>query len=190
MAKRQTLKRKASIPRRAAKPAADAKPDIVALQNQIADTQRLLSEAQEQQAASAEVLKLVSRSAFDLPALLDRLLQTAARICEADIGTIRYRDGADYLLAATYGCTPEWRDHFVGYSVKADRGSVFGRTIAEGRTVHIPDVLADREFARPEAQKLMGFRAALGVPLVRDGTTIGVVNLFRFAPRSFAEQQV
>src|SRR5690606_11575636 len=114
---------------------------------------------------------------------LDKLLATAARICGADIGTIRYRDGTSYNLAATYGCTAEWRDHFAAYSANPDRGSVFGRTIVEGRTVHIPDVLADREFARPQAQKLMGFRAALGVPLVRDGKTIGVVNLFRFAPR-------
>jgi GAF domain-containing protein len=190
MAKRPQLKRKASIRGRATKPAADTKKDIASLRRELADARRHLAETLERQTATADVLKAISRSAFDLPTVLDKLLQTAARICEADIGTIRYRDGSSYLLAATYGCTPEWRKHFASYSVIADRGSVFGRTIVDGRTIHIPDVLADPEFARPQAQKLMGFRAALGVPVVRDDKTIGVVNLFRFEPRSFSKQQI
>ena len=190
MAKRQQLTRKAPSRRRAEKPPADAGKGIASLRRELADTKLQLTETLERQTATADVLKAISRSAFDLPTVLDTLLQTAARICEADIGTIRYRDGSSYLLAATYGCTPQWRKHFAGYSVKADRGSVFGRTIVDGRTVHIPDVLADPEFARPQAQKLMGFRAALGVPVVRDDKTIGVVNLFRFEPRSFSEQQI
>ena len=83
---------------------------------------------------------------------------------EADIGTIRYQDGSTYRLAADYGCTPEWHDYLARQSPKPGRGSIFGRTIVEGSTVHIPDVLADTEFTRLEARVLMGFRAALGVP--------------------------
>jgi GAF domain-containing protein len=149
-----------------------------------------LRESLQQQTATADVLKVISRSAFDLQTVLDTLAASACRLCEADIGTIRYQDGSSYRLAATYGCTPEWRDHFARYSTKSDRGSVFGRTIVDGRTVHIPDVLADPEFARPEAQKLMGFRTALGVPLVREGRVFGVVNLFRFMQRSFTTKQI
>ena len=151
---------------------------------------RDLSESLQQQTATADVLKVISRSAFDLQTVLDALLTSACQLCEADIGTIRYEDGENYQLAATYGCKPEWIRHFSGYSAKPDHSSVFGQTIIGGRTVHMPDVLADPNYRRPEAQKLMGFRAALGVPLIREGHTFGVINLFRFAVGSFEPRQI
>src|SRR5258708_29265197 len=121
-----------------------------------------LRESLQQQTATADVLKVISRSAFDLQTVLDALLSSACRLCEADIGTIRYKEGGDVRLAATFGCKAEWIEHFRRYSTKPDRSSVFGRTIAEGHIVHIPDLLADPDYKRPEAQKLMGFKAALG----------------------------
>ncbi|WP_119418717.1 GAF domain-containing protein [Desertibaculum subflavum] len=151
---------------------------------------RDLMESLRQQTATADVLKVISRSAFDLQSVLDTLLDSAARLCNADIATIRRRDDEVYRLAATYGCTPEWRDHFARYTTKPDRGSVFGRAIIEEQTVHIPDVLADPDFGRPAAQRLMGFRAALGVPMLREGDVIGVINLFRFQPGSFTRQEI
>jgi hypothetical protein len=111
-------------------------------------------------------------------------------LCQADIGTIRYREGHEFRLAATFGCKPEWIEHFRRYSTTPDRSSVFGRTIVEGHIVHIPDLLADPDYKRPEAQKLMGFRAALGVPLVREGEPFGVINLFRFNVGSFEDKQI
>ena len=161
---------------------------VIAIENT-----RLLKELREslqQQTATADVLKVISRSAFDLQTVLDALLTSACRLCEADMGTIRYEDGDSYRLAATYGCKPEWIKHFSGYSTKPDQSSVFGQTIIGGRTVHMPDVLANPNYNRPQAQKLMGFRAALGVPLVRDGHTFGVINLFRFAVGSFEPKQI
>ena len=149
-----------------------------------------LSESLQQQTATADVLKVISRSTFDLQPVLDTLISSACRLCQADIGTIRYQDGSTYPIVADFGCTPEWRDNFASYSKKPDRGSIFGRTVVDGRTVHMPDVLADPEFARMEAQKLVGFRAALGVPLIREGQVFGVINLLRFAPRSFTEKQI
>ena len=149
-----------------------------------------LSESQAQQSATADVLKVISRSALDLPAVLDTLIASACRLCDADIGTIRYEDGPEYGLAATYGCKPGWRKHFASYSAKPDRASVFGQTILKGSTVHIPDVLEDVDYDRPQAQKLMNLRAALGVPLLRDGRVFGVVNLFRSKPRPFAPKQI
>jgi GAF domain-containing protein len=149
-----------------------------------------LREALQQQTATADVLKVISRSAFDLQPVLDALLASACRLCDADFGTIRYQDGSEYRLAATLGCKPEWIKEFSRYSAKPDRSSVFGRTIVEGRIVHIPDVLTDPDFNRPEAQTLMGFRAALGVPLVRKGQTFGVINLFRFAVGPFSQRQI
>src|SRR5262249_4711447 len=89
-----------------------------------------------------------------------------------------------------FGFKPEWVDHFSHYSTKPDRGSIFGRTIVDGRTTHIPDVLADPDWQRQSAQKLMGFRATLGVPLVRDGQTFGVISLLRLVAGSFSEKQI
>jgi len=151
---------------------------------------RDLEESLQHQTATADVLKVISRSAFDLETVLDALLSSACRLCEADIGTIRYREGGEFRLAATFGCKPEWIEHFRRYSTRPDRSSVFGRTIVEGHTVRIPDLLADPDYNRPEAQKLMGFRAALGVPLTREGEAFGVINLFRFNVGSFEDRQV
>jgi two-component system, NtrC family, sensor kinase len=157
---------------------------------ELTHTRKLLTEALQQQTATADVLKVISRSAFDLQTVLNALLGSACRLCEADMGTIRYREDSDYRLAATFGCKPEWIDHFSHYSTKPDRGSIFGRTIVDGCTTHIPDVLADPDWQRQSAQKLMGFRAALGVPLVRDGQTFGVISLFRLVAGSFSKKQV
>ncbi|HEY0852892.1 MAG TPA: GAF domain-containing protein, partial [Bradyrhizobium sp.] len=160
------------------------------LLNELRQRTEDLSESLQHQTATADVLKVISRSAFDLETVLDALLSSACRLCEADIGTIRYREGGEFRLAATFGCKPEWIEHFRRYSTRPDRSSVFGRTIVEGHTVRIPDLLADPDYNRPEAQKLMGFRAALGVPLTREGEAFGVINLFRFNVGSFEDRQV
>ena len=168
---------------------------VIAIENvrlfeEVQQHTRHLAESLQQQTATAEVLKTISRSAFDLQKVLDSLLGSACQLCEADFGTIRYRDGGEFRLASAIGCKPEWIVRFASYATKPDRSSVFGRTILESAAVHIPDVLADPDFNRPEAQKLIGFRAALGVPMIREGQPFGVINLFRFAVGPFSEKQI
>ena len=168
---------------------------VIAIENarlfdEVQTKTRELTESLQQQTATADVLKVISRSAFDLSKVLDALLSSACRLCEADIGTIRYRENREFRLAATFGCKPEWIEQFSKNPATADRGSVFGRTILDGHTVHIPDVLSDPEFKRQEAQQLMGFRAALGIPLTREGRPFGVISLFRVAGGSFEDKQI
>jgi GAF domain-containing protein len=151
---------------------------------------RELSEAREQQAATSEVLKAISRSTFDLGTVLDTLLQSAVRLCSADQGTVAQRKGDSFYRSVSYGFSPAYLEYVKDIQVKPGRDTGTGRALLEGKVIHIPDVLADPDFTWTEGQRLGGFRTVLGVPMLREGVAVGVLALTRSAVRPFSDEQI
>ena len=161
---------------------------VIAIENA-----RLLNELREslqQQTATADVLKAISRSTFDLGAVLQTLVEAAARLCEADQGTIAREQDGVFIRAASYGFSTEFVELVKNLPVEPARGSATGRALLEGHTVHIPDVQADSDYTFTEAKDLGGFRTILAVPMLRDGKAIGVLALTRLEVQPFTDKQI
>ena len=161
---------------------------VIALENA-----RLLNELREslqQQTATADVLKVISRSTFDLQTVLQTLVESAARLCDANKTIITRQKNGVFYRAEAYGFSPEFMDYVRNIPIQPERGSGFGRALLEGRAVHIPDVKADPEYTLVEGQRLGDYRTVLTVPMLREGVPTGVLSLTRSEVRPFTEKQI
>jgi signal transduction histidine kinase len=149
-----------------------------------------LSESLQQQTATADVLKTISRTAFDLQRVLQTLLETAAHICHAKHGIIFRYDGESCRAAAAYNAPAGTLDLFERYPLRAGRSTTVGRALLERRPVQIPDVQADPEYEFAEPQKLTGFRTVMAVPLLRDGLPLGAIGLWKTEVAPFSDKQI
>jgi two-component system NtrC family sensor kinase len=149
-----------------------------------------LRESLRQQTAASDILRIISRSTFNLQAVLDTLVELISGLCDADLAAMHRIEAGRNRAIAIYGGPASHREAANEVPLQPGRGSVIGRTMAERKPVQVADVLADPNYELQDAQHRLGYRTVLGVPLLREGEPIGIIVLMRTTVRPFTDKQV
>jgi two-component system, NtrC family, sensor kinase len=168
---------------------ADCQQLVADLQRELAECRAERDEALEYQTATSDVLNVISRSAFDLQAVLDTVVETAGRLCGADSGGITIREGEVYRYVSAFALDAEHWAILRQRTIVPGRDSITARTVLEGRVVHVADSRADPDYAQPETVAA-GIRTQLGVPLLREGAVLGTIGLGRKRVEPYTERQI
>src|SRR5215472_15558661 len=168
---------------------------VIAMENarllaELRDRQSELARSVDELTATADVLKVISRSSVDLETVLDTLVETVARLCRADQAVMFRRRDDKYRLVAARGLSAGQKEFVLTHPVTHDRGTTIGRVAAERRPVHIPDVLQDPEYTYREGQKTVGYRTMLGIPLLREQTLIGIFSITLTRVEPFTDKEI
>src|SRR5208337_1822338 len=161
---------------------------VIAIENT-----RLLNELREslqQQTATADVLKVISRSTFDLQPVLEALTESATRLCGASRGHIFQFDGEFLRFAAAYGAWPGFTDYLDAHPLRPGPGTVAGKAALERHTIHVRDVMEVSGYELPELIKQQGYRTVLAVPMLREGALRGVITILKTNVEPFADKQI
>jgi two-component system NtrC family sensor kinase len=186
----KSSRRKPKMHKKANAPARARRLFIAELQDELNALKRELTEAVERQTATAEVLNVISRSTFQLQPVLDTIVKTASRLCNAETALIfMFRDDKLHVVA-TSNASSAFVQHALEHPLTPGRGSLTGRTFLERQTVHLPDCLADPEYTLLDFQAVGKYRSVLGVPLLREGVPIGVIPLLRTAVLPFTDTEI
>jgi GAF domain-containing protein len=159
------------------------------LLNELRQRTTELSEALEQQTATADVLKVISRSQFDLQLVLDNLIQTATSLCGAKRGVIFKRDGDLYHAAAFYNATPELIEFVKNHPIAPGRHTITARVALERRVIHVADLQEDKEYTYA-LRDTEPIRTELGVPMFRGDDLVGVFILYKLKVEPFTDNQI
>ena len=153
---------------------------------------RELTETLEQQTATSEILRVISRSHTDLQAVFDTVLHSAGRLCAAAFGALQLFDGELLTLDAHYGISPDDIAMLQAqvFPMRPDHGSTIGRAVLSRAVVHVGDIRSDPEFRVTQLQMREAYRTALSVPMLRAGAVVGVINLWRREVQPFSDSQV
>ena len=176
--------------RRHRSPAADLRKQLDGRTRELAELQQHLAKALEQRTATSEVLKIISRSSFDLQLVMETLTESAARLCGATRSHIFQFDGEFLRFVAAYGAWPGFTDYLDSHPLRPGLGTIAGKAAFEQRTIHVPDVLKVSGYELPDLIKQQGFRTALAVPMLRDGTLRGVIAILKTDVEPFTDDQI
>jgi len=171
--------------------AAQLKESYAGLERKVEERTAELRETLDYQTATAEILQVISSSPTDVQPVFDTIAERAARLCEANFGFVFIYERELVHVRSTFGVDPQGVEAVRRqFPLRPGDQSVAARTVSEGNVVHIPDVLAEPQYALKDAAQRAGFRGSLGVPMLSEGQVVGAITVNRAEAGYFSDKQV